>query len=252
MSMNLDIEKTKEFYRGFTPCRCIDCQNYYVQIEEKYPELCRYLNSFGIDALRPWELGAVESTEKGTVDYVMCQYLAIGSCEEDFKQTVEGIEITKAATYPEPQNLKGDHFALEFSLSLPRVLEVKKLDKKRIKLSFKELKRRFGFRKGKHYYPLKNVKTDKERFYISKEIAVRHEQKIAQYLLGKFTVYKSGEEFFHIPWGEVADKYNFRLVYCGLELVYFDSDYNWLIYVSKNTVTFVGSIVPDIKNLLHE
>lgn len=251
--MKPDIDKTKEFYRSYTPCNCIACENYYAQIEEKYPELCRFLNGLGIDALRPWELGSVE-IKKGRVDYVMCQYLAIGSCEEDFRQTIGEIEIIRAAACPKPQNLKDDYFVLEFSLSLPRVIGVKKIDGKLIRRSFKELKRRFGFRKGKVYYPLINIAEHQDIFYTSEELAVRHEQEIIRLLLEKYgIIYKSGEKMLRSLWGEVVNEYNFGLNYGGWELVYFDSDYEWLIYVShEQTVTFAGSIVPDMKMLLQE
>lgn len=126
-----------------------------------------------------------------------------------------------------------------------------KLNKKEIKQHLKMLKKIFNYRQTV-YFPLKELDVEKDALFLSEGIAFRNEKKITDYLLKNFkTIYKTGEKFFG-NWGEIVDKSNFWLNYGGIETVYFDDDYSWMIYVShEETVSFIGDIVLNIKELLN-
>lgn len=54
--LSADTGKTEKYYRLNTLCNCSECRNFYVQINEKLPELQAFLSGFGVNAARPDEL----------------------------------------------------------------------------------------------------------------------------------------------------------------------------------------------------
>ena len=48
------------------------------------------------------------------MEYRTCQYVVLGSCEENYRHTVGGVEVCKARFYPET-GVKEEHFVLELS-----------------------------------------------------------------------------------------------------------------------------------------
>ena len=56
----VDIEKTIEYYKTHSLCECDCCENFYVQIKDKFPKLESFLSSFGIDISKPDEIMSVE------------------------------------------------------------------------------------------------------------------------------------------------------------------------------------------------
>lgn len=89
--MNLDKEKTIEFYNQYTPCDCFECNNYYEQIQTYYPKLCDYLSSLGVNPLKPFEL--VSYRKENMIEYDICMYAVYGKCEEMEIATIDGIQI---------------------------------------------------------------------------------------------------------------------------------------------------------------
>ena len=114
--MRVDIERNKTYYKSedSIPCNCGDCINYINKIENKYPFIKSYLDLIGVDVLRPFELSSINNEEEKTVEYISSQYLVFGECEDDFKETILGIEIVKGTSYPGvPEYIKDKWFILE-------------------------------------------------------------------------------------------------------------------------------------------
>ena len=47
--MNINVEKTRQYYKEYKECRCTDCINFYKVFPQMYPKICEYLLSIGID-----------------------------------------------------------------------------------------------------------------------------------------------------------------------------------------------------------
>ena len=110
--MKVDAEKTRQYYRGIGPgalCSCNDCKNYYARVKAAYPAAAEYLAGVGAEIEKPLEPGA-----DGMMEYCACQYVVLGSCEENYRHTVDGVEVRRARFYPEA-GVKEEHFVLELS-----------------------------------------------------------------------------------------------------------------------------------------
>ena len=63
---------------------------------------------------KPLETSPLELGADGMMEYRACQYVVLGSCEENYRHTVGGVEVCKARFYPET-GVKEEHFVLELS-----------------------------------------------------------------------------------------------------------------------------------------
>ena len=100
--INVDAEKTRQYYQAMGPgklCSCNDCKNYCARVKAAYPAL---------------ETSPLEPGADGMMEYRACQYVVLGSCEENYRHTVGGVEVCKARFYPET-GVKEEHFVLELS-----------------------------------------------------------------------------------------------------------------------------------------
>lgn len=86
-TFNVDIEKTKQYYKQNTLCSCSDCQNFYRQSKVKFPNLEKFLLDFGIDIARPDEISSIQSSNE--IDYLFVGYTAIGNMIEFGKRAFD-------------------------------------------------------------------------------------------------------------------------------------------------------------------
>ncbi len=115
--MKVDVEKTRRYYREIGPgelCDCNDCKNYYARVKAAYPAAAEYLAELGVDIEKPLETSPREPDADGMMEYCACQYVVMGSCEENYRHTVGGVEVRRAVFYP-TTGVKEEHFVLELS-----------------------------------------------------------------------------------------------------------------------------------------
>ena len=72
----VDIEKTKEYYKTHFLCECDYCKNLHTQIKGKFPKLESFLAEFGVDISKPDETMPVEAED--FVDYINVDYTVCG------------------------------------------------------------------------------------------------------------------------------------------------------------------------------
>lgn len=105
-----------------------------------------------------------------------------------------------------------------------------------------ELKRRFSY-KGDYWIPLKNIAVDKEFIVLNGGEAQKYAKAIEKYLkTASENFYLTGEAGYIEPRAEWLQEVDYiDLNYGPVEFVYFDKNFNWLIYIShEDTVTFCG------------
>lgn len=113
--INVDAEKTRQYYQAMgpgEPCSCNNCKNYCARVKAAYPAAAEYLAGLGVEIEKPLETSPLEPGADGMMEYRACQYVVLGSCEENYRHTVGGVEVCKARFYPET-GVKEEHFALE-------------------------------------------------------------------------------------------------------------------------------------------
>lgn len=119
--MNINVEKTKEYYQNDVPCNCLDCRNFFLQIETKYPNLCDYFRSIGVDPKKPLEL--IPINEGNQLIYLECMYVVIGECQENEIVEMDGIKVTKLQEGYPIVDTKEEYFVVNFGpISLPNLL----------------------------------------------------------------------------------------------------------------------------------
>lgn len=116
--MIVNIEKTQEYYRNNIYCNCAECNNFYFQFKHKYPDMYKYLESLGINPLRPFEL-IPNPLDDGTISY-LCEYVVIGSCSEESIASIGNIEITLNNCFHPNTYIEDEHFVISFG---PIILE---------------------------------------------------------------------------------------------------------------------------------
>lgn len=117
--MNIDTEKTRNYYKDNVYCNCSHCRNFYIQFKDKFNDIYNYLSSLGVNPLRPFELMPI-NYDDGTTRYV-CQYVLYGKCDQNIIATIDNIELALCADNHHPQtHIDEDHFVIEFG---PIVLE---------------------------------------------------------------------------------------------------------------------------------
>lgn len=116
--MIVNIEKTQEYYRNNIYCNCAECNNFYFQFKNKYPGIYKYLESLGINPLRPFEL-IPNTLDDGTISY-LCEYVVFGSCSEETIASIGNIEITLNNCFHPNTYIEDEHFVISFE---PIILE---------------------------------------------------------------------------------------------------------------------------------
>lgn len=124
---SVDIEKTKEYYKTHSLCECAYCRNFYSQIDEKLPELKKFLSEFGVDVSRPDENSSVEletSIDYLSVDYTVCgEIIEVGKYEIDiYDNLFLSIVVNDDCVCPNEQTGKYFTFTV-FQIVLPWVLD---------------------------------------------------------------------------------------------------------------------------------
>ena len=116
MGLDMDIEKTRQYYNRLTEediCDCAYCRNYVNEIRSAYMDLAKYLDDLGADIEKPFETIPV-GPENGIMFYSGIQYVIMGSVD-DFKETSLG-DLRVFITDSHPMtNIKEDHFVIEIS-----------------------------------------------------------------------------------------------------------------------------------------
>lgn len=119
--MKENKEKTEAYYASAKskPCDCGNCKIYYEGIKSAYPKVVSYLNSLGVDVLRPLELSLAEDENMNFVEYTSCAYVVFGTCPEDFVHKTGDMTYTITQHHPET-GVEEPHFVLDFgSVYLP-------------------------------------------------------------------------------------------------------------------------------------
>ncbi len=111
--MAINIEKTKIYYQNCEVCSCSDCKNYCSQIKLKYPMLCEYLESLGINPEKPFELIPIDDEKNDTIDYI-CQYIIFGTYENKVLSEIDGVVISINENNHPYTLLEEDHFVIDF------------------------------------------------------------------------------------------------------------------------------------------
>ena len=126
-SFLIDIEKTREYYRGHSLCNCADCRNYYAQIKAQMPELDAFLESFGVDIERPDECISIETDS--AINYINVDYTVCGRTdgfdEAEIKIPSKPLPAIVASNgFCSPNEQTGTYFTLSImDISLPWVLD---------------------------------------------------------------------------------------------------------------------------------
>ncbi len=125
--MDVDIEKTKEYYQSHSLCSCPCCRNFYAQAEKVLSRLSEFLSELGVDISRPEEMGS--DTVEDKVDYFFVAYTVIGKILEHDKYEIdiqEGdlfLNIVIGDHYI-PNEQKSDYFVVTvYGIKLPWVLD---------------------------------------------------------------------------------------------------------------------------------
>lgn len=113
--MTADKCKNQKYYQSekSLPCKCSACQNFISQIKDVYPKLAEYFESLGIDILRPYELHYID-IDDNTIQYLLCQYLVFGICEDEFSKKIDGITLEKSSGCYPPVKTEDKYFVIEF------------------------------------------------------------------------------------------------------------------------------------------
>lgn len=125
--INVDVEKTAEYYRSNTLCDCLCCRNFYAQAKERFGKLEAFLSEFGISLERPDELESVEADN--TVMYLTASYSVCGKLPDSYKKTVEisdggmDLKVVIGDSFS-PNEQTGDYFMVSvYDMNLPWVLD---------------------------------------------------------------------------------------------------------------------------------
>ncbi len=115
--MFIDLIKNSQYYDSeqSIPCDCEVCKIYYKQVEERYPDIARYLSSINVNILRPFELIWFDNENNNEIEYVSCQYIVFGTCDSNFTKKIGDIllQINKN-DHPSDAHISDEHFIIDF------------------------------------------------------------------------------------------------------------------------------------------
>ena len=112
--MNINVEKTRQYYKEYKECRCTDCINFYKVFPQMYPKICEYLLSIGIDPTKPLELCSIYNQKEDRMEYLICMYVGIGKVEDDFEIEIEGLEISINRSHHPILETNEEAFVIDF------------------------------------------------------------------------------------------------------------------------------------------
>lgn len=110
--MKINKELNKRYYEDYKPCNCGYCKYFYKQIRLEEPEICEFLESLGVNPIKPFELVSIKNDNK--IEYLNCMYVVYGVVEKDFKKVINNIEITVNINNHPMTFIEEDHFVLDF------------------------------------------------------------------------------------------------------------------------------------------
>lgn len=123
--MKIDIVKTKEYYNSLSLdmlCDCDYCKLYYIKSRKEFPELALWLDKYGVDIEKPFEVMSLEPDESGMLEYIGVQYIVFGTFSNDNSYYVGDFNIKIADSHPST-GISDEHFVLEVipmnSIKLP-------------------------------------------------------------------------------------------------------------------------------------
>ena len=124
----VDVEKTMNYYKTHSLCECDYCENFYAQIEGKFPKLETFLSEFGVDISKPDELSSLESDNEVkyiTIDYTVCgKVINMGQYEIDIQDN-QYFNLVIIDGYASPNEQTGEYFTISVNsiIDLPWVLK---------------------------------------------------------------------------------------------------------------------------------
>lgn len=92
--MNINKELTNKFYESYNPCNCGDCRFFIKNIENNQANIFKYLKSFNINPLKPYELVSIFNGKDKMIEYLDCVYVVFGTIDNEIETTIDGIKIT--------------------------------------------------------------------------------------------------------------------------------------------------------------
>lgn len=126
-AIDVDVEKTREYYQLNSLCDCSCCRNFYMQAKKCFGKLDSFLSEFGISIERPDEILSTETDD--AVMYLSVSYSVCGKLSDSDMQTVEirdggtDLKVVLGDSYV-PNEQTGDCFIVSvYNISLPWVLD---------------------------------------------------------------------------------------------------------------------------------
>ena len=113
--MKIYIVKTREYYNLLSSgllCDCDYCKLYYAKSRKEFLELALWLDKYGVDIEKPFEVMSLEPYESGMLDYIGVQYIVFGTFSNDNSYYVGDFNIKIAYSHPDT-GISDEHFVLE-------------------------------------------------------------------------------------------------------------------------------------------
>ena len=113
--MNIDIVKTKEYDNSLPLDRLCDgdyCKLYCFKSRKEFSELALWLDKYGVDIEKPFEVISLEPDDNGMLDYIGVQYIVFGNFKNDNSYYVGDFNIKIAHSHPNTE-ISDEHFVLE-------------------------------------------------------------------------------------------------------------------------------------------
>ena len=113
--MKIYIVKTREYYNLLSSgllCDCDYCKLYYAKSRKEFLELALWLDKYGVDIEKPFEVISLEPDDNGMLDYIGVQYIVFGNFKNDNSYYVGDFNIKIADSYPDT-GISEEHFVLE-------------------------------------------------------------------------------------------------------------------------------------------
>ena len=115
-SMDMNIKKTKQYYRRLTDediCDCSYCQNYVREIRATYGDVAAYLDKMGIEIETPFEVIPI-GPDNETMFYSGAQYVVIGAADDFMETSIGTVRIVETDSHP-VTDIQEEHFVIELS-----------------------------------------------------------------------------------------------------------------------------------------
>ena len=93
-------------------CDCDYCKLYYAKSRKEFCELALWLDKYGVDIEKPFEVMSLEPDESGMLDYIGVQYIVFGTFSNDNSYYVGEFNIKIADSHPNT-GISDEHFVLE-------------------------------------------------------------------------------------------------------------------------------------------